>query len=443
LDKPVKLFHNLKNSISVDNTMFLKSLFPFLACLIAPAKINAVDSKKDENQVHLLIVNGTEAEIGRYDYFAINDNGNCGGFLIAQNIVLTAAHCERFFRKGNKVIIGTYNFNDEEGTGPDFIEIKKTIIHPKYSIDISDDHDFMLVVLKSGSSFQPVIIPETDDFLEPGDKVYAIGMGKTSTFGVESDSLLEVDLNYIENDECAKIYDSIGLSVTKTMLCTFTKFKDACGGDSGGPLIKRGGNAENDVVVGITSWGILCADPEFPGVFARISTKYDWIKNHVERNGGELVSWKKLKTPLPSISLSETPTNSPSSSQSSCEKSDYIFFHGIKENGEPKIRKCNWLAKKSELRRKQICARRVYYFEVSEVVFSPANTVCKDSCKSCGPCYEHEKSKYIFYKKGQIIIKPCKIVSRMSPAAREKVCAQEHFNSANNVCPVSCEVGLC
>jgi len=258
------------------------------------------------------IVNGTEAEIGRYNYFACDEARDCGGFLVAPNIVLTAASCDDVYEKGNKVVVGSYNINDKEGTGPDFIEIKKKILHPKFDV-WSLDNDYMLLVLTKNSSFQPVIIPDNDDFLEPGDLVYAIGTGETSYYGPdpESESLLEVGLNTIENDECDKLYQKGDFGdITKNMLCTFTPFKDACLGDGGGPLIKRGVNAENDVVVGITSFGVGCAT-EVPGVFARVSNKYDWIKKNVEKNGSKLVSWKKLKTPLPSVSPSETPTKSP------------------------------------------------------------------------------------------------------------------------------------
>jgi len=296
--------------------MFLKSFFPFLACLIATTTSNAVGigPEEDEKQGHMRIVNGTKAEIGRYNYFARDENGNCGGFLVAPNMVLTAAQCDYsgMYNKGKKVVVGSYNMNDKEGTGPDFIEIKETIRHPKFD-DYNLDNDYMLLVLTKNSSFQPAIIPENDDFLEPGDLVYAIGTGQTSYLGpYRPKSLLEVGLNTIENDECDKLYKGF---ITWNMMCTFTPFKDACKGDGGGPLIKRGVNAENDVVVGITSWGYECAS-EFPGVYARVSSKYDWIKTNVEKNGSKLASWKKLKTPLPSLSPSGTPTPLPSLSPS-------------------------------------------------------------------------------------------------------------------------------
>merc|ERR1712183_396218 len=65
------------------------------------------------------------------------------------------------------------------------------------------------------------------------------------------------------------------------MLCAARPGKDACSGDSGGPLIVRGADHTEDVVVGIVSWGTGCANPRYPGVYSRISMAYDWIMDTV------------------------------------------------------------------------------------------------------------------------------------------------------------------
>jgi len=266
--------------------------------------------------VKIMIVNGTKAEKGRYNYFVRDRGGNCGGFLISPNIFLTAAHCNKYsalstpiFKKGDNAVLGSYDYNnDEEGT--EYIEIKETIIHPAFENKYFDN-DYMLVVLERDSIIQPVIIPENDDFLKTDDQVYAIGMGAIDSYiGAWSDDLLEVDLNYIANDRCDELYSGIySRDITNNMLCTLTPNKDTCQGDEGGPLIKRGVKAEDDIVVGITSFGSGCASG-FPGGFARVSSKYDWIKSTVEANGGKLVS-PKTAAPTTAAPTTAAPTPSP------------------------------------------------------------------------------------------------------------------------------------
>ena len=56
---------------------------------------------------------------------------------------------------------------------------------------------------------------------------------------------------------------------------------DACKGDSGGPMILSGGTYDEDVQLGIISWGLGCAQEPFPGVYSRISWEYDWIMENV------------------------------------------------------------------------------------------------------------------------------------------------------------------
>ena len=78
-----------------------------------------------------------------------------------------------------------------------------------------------------------------------------------------SDELLEVDLEYVESDTCDKMHGGND-EITDDMLCAAGK-GDSCGGDSGGPLIRKGNSIEEDSLVALVSWGRGCADPDFPG----------------------------------------------------------------------------------------------------------------------------------------------------------------------------------
>ena len=52
-------------------------------------------------------------------------------------------------------------------------------------------------------------------------------------------------------------------------------------GDSGGPLILKGNSSDEDILLGIVSWGEGCADPRYPDVYSRISYFASWIIEQV------------------------------------------------------------------------------------------------------------------------------------------------------------------
>ncbi len=72
-------------------------------------------------------------------------------------------------------------------------------------------------------------------------------------------------MKYVPPCDCLEAY--YGTRIDSSMMCASDPGQDACQGDSGGPLYDK----ENDLLVGVVSWGFGCASPQFPGVYARIA----------------------------------------------------------------------------------------------------------------------------------------------------------------------------
>ncbi|MFX8466402.1 serine protease, partial [Acinetobacter baumannii] len=87
--------------------------------------------------------------------------------------------------------------------------------------------------------------------------------------------LKQVEVNMVSRDAC-NAASSYNGGITGNMLCAAAPGKDTCQGDSGGPLFVSN-RAGGVVQVGVTSFGTGCANPSFPGVYARVSQYNDWI----------------------------------------------------------------------------------------------------------------------------------------------------------------------
>jgi len=245
----------------------------------------------EQRELDTRIIGGDEVIEDSYGYSVslVDRIGHfCGGSLIAKDVVLTAAHC----RGGTyDVVIGRHDVDDNDGQE---IPMKSDLPHPNYNPSITDN-DFMLVFLDSPVSINNYDIVKLNK--NPGvtsTDVTVMGWGVTSENGDLSDVLLEVDVDVISNQECDAAegyidgyFDSYNGQITNNMLCARVVGggEDACQGDSGGPLVVKGGSATSnqDVQVGVVSWGVGCAHQNFPGVYSRISSAYDWIEREVCR----------------------------------------------------------------------------------------------------------------------------------------------------------------
>lgn len=276
------------------------------------------------------IINGVDVPTDTYPWFAkmlFSDEQfwwGCGGTLVAPEYVLTAAHCVENGFNG-KLEIGALcgsNFNNNCGQASEIIRGTEVINHPQYNTN-TVNNDFALIKLERRSSIDPVALDSnglSERYSNGKDNLWPIGFGTTETGEtVEDDRLQHVETSYAA--DCSASY---GRLITDAMMCSAGPGKDSCTGDSGGPLYDK----TNNVVVGVVSWGFDCADPDFPGVYSRVSDQYDWIKSTICTGHS---------SPKPDF-CPEGPTMPPAGGDDSCVDSteDFRVWWGGK-------RDCDWV----------------------------------------------------------------------------------------------------
>lgn len=237
------------------------------------------NSAVPNNQVMLLRRTGTNSA-GEPTYAP----NNCGGTLITNMHVLTAAHCIGRYGANGGVLVNARNPYDSNNNGaPKWKSaVASEIAHPGYGSD-GKGNDVGIITLTDPvpdsmlSSLPPATIASS---VIEGSAAVVAGFGRTvATSSAKLQTMQAVQISTISSSQCSSAYPG---DIDSTQFCAgdWNGGKDSCQGDSGGGLYS-GTDPSYQTLMGVVSWGQGCAQAGKPGVYASVPYFQSWISSQV------------------------------------------------------------------------------------------------------------------------------------------------------------------